>query len=216
MNRFKQGCLFVVFFLLSSTSHGADSLSAMIGIGTSSYTAHAPSGLSMDSGLRVILQSQKAFEFANLFLTTHLNYSSGSGNTEYQFTSGGVNYTASNVNFDMDNIGVGIGLKIMVIPDGPFQPYAEVGLTGGYFQFTYDGNLANQVSPNITGFKTVEGLLQFGYYGELGFDIPFQTTMGIRLAYQIAANGTNGMDSLNGNTVSYADSTFYGGWFFQF
>jgi len=92
----------------------------------------------------------------------------------------------------------------------------EGGGSSGYMQISYDGSLRTPaVVAAGSDYKTLENILEFGYYAELGLELQFASSWGARLAYHYMNSSTRNVQTLNNQTVTYSGNIYYGGFFWS-
>ena len=189
-------------------------LSGYLGFGVAEFTVLNPSmNFRMDQGTYVYLAGDKQIGKTGLFITFSLNYMDTSGQSFYNYTTlGGTQYVhdtavTSEIDFDSENIQLGLGLKFKIFPTSFFRPYGEAGGLFGYHTITYNP-LPNEITPNDGGFKDKDGLTGFGYYAEAGVEVDFSDLWGIRAGVRYQITETRPFETLANEKVKYEVRAF--------
>lgn len=82
---------------------------------------------------------------------------------------------------------------------------------GGYFQIAYDETLR---IPSVTSrggdYKTIDGVLDFGFYGEIGLDFVLSSNFGLRISDHYGQSTTRPIETLNKRELNYTANSIVG------
>jgi len=218
--KFKLVFLVTIFTLASGSALGDENRSRFdgsLGAGYEQFSVTNPAaGFNVNSATSYNIQGEKPFGNSPLYLTSGLTYVRTSGNLNYNYTSPTTSYTASNVNYLSDDFRLALGLRIKFFNAQVIRPYIEGGGVAGYLQISYDNSLRTPaVVAAGNDFKTLENVLEFGYYAEGGLEFQTGANWGFRLAYNYLSCTTRNIMTLSNQSVSYIGSTYYGGIFWD-
>ncbi len=175
-----------------------------------------PSGFKINNGTTFAVQGEKPFGESPFFLTSGLTYVRTSGNLNYYYVSPTATYSATNVNFLEDDFRLNLGLRLKLFNSEQIRPYIEGGGVAGYLQLSYDSSLRTPaVVAAGSDFKTLENILEFGYYAEAGLELQTGKSWGIRLSYNYLNCTTRNILTFNNQTISYIGSSYNGALFWN-
>ncbi len=202
---------------LSQANEGRSRFDGTLAGGFEQFSITSPtSGFQINNGTTFKFQGEKPFGNSPLYLTSGVSYLRTTGDLNYNYTSPTATYTASNVNYLADDFRLDIGLRVKFFNTEVIRPYIEGGGVAGYLQISYDSSLRTPaVIAAGNDYKTLEDVLEFGYYAEGGFELQTGTNWGVRIAYNYLNCTTRNILTLKNQNVSYTGSTYYGGIFWD-
>jgi opacity protein-like surface antigen len=185
--------------------------------GFSQFSVLSPSpDISMNNGTEFSLQAEKPFGLSPFYLVVSANYIKASGLLNYNYVSPTATYVASNVNYSSSDYSLDFGLRLKFFDSHHIRPYMEAGGSAGYLQVSYDSSLRTPaVVAAGTDYKTLENVLEFGYYGEAGLEIQFSSNWGVRAAYHYMNTTTRNVQTLKNQSIIYTGNIYYGGLFWS-
>jgi hypothetical protein len=218
--KFKFSFLVTIFALtstLAQANEGHARFDGTLGAGLEQFSVTNPgSGFQITNGTSFKVQGEKPFGNSPFYLTSGISYIQSSGSLNYNYTSPTATYVANNVNFVADDFRLDIGLRIKFFNAEVIRPYIEGGGMAGYLQLSYDASLRTPaVLAAGTDYKTLENVLEFGYYAEAGLELQTGTNWGFRVAYNYLNCTTRNILTFKSQNVSYTGSTYYGGIFWN-
>lgn len=212
--------LFSSYFLFTSSVQAQsmkfkpDGINGSAGVGFVTWNVLEPStsNVRFDQGTFAAIAGEKGFNFFNLYLNLSLAYMTGTGQTNYDYTtlSGAEHYVGSDVNFKADLFQAGLGLKWKIIDGYWFRPYVEAGGTGGYFTIKYSDLSAKSTVTSVgNNYKKDDSLLDFGRYAEGGVEITFSDAFGVRAGARFSESRTKKFKTLNDSEIKYKSDIYY-------
>jgi len=188
-------------------------ISGWAGAGFGNFTVKLPeSGYKLDRAQFVALGGEKGFNALNLYLTFGFNYLSTTGQSQYSYeTLSGESYSATDVNFRSELFQASLGLKLKLIDQGWFKPYAEGGGMFGYYNMKYNFNSTQQASLDSTGsnYKKEDAIMDMGHYFEGGLEILFSDSFGLKAAARLIRGDTKEVDTLGKAKIRYEAEIYY-------
>lgn len=186
-------------------------MAGYMGFGVAEFSILSPSTrFRMDQGTYLYLAGEKQIGLTGLFITISMNYMKTTGQSFYNYTTlGGTNYqdTGPEINFDSQNMQLGLGLKFKIFPTSFFRPYGEGGGLFGYHTIDYKAS-PNDFTVTDGGHKSKDGLTGFGYYAEAGVEIDFSEVWGIRAGARYQITETRPFVTLANEKVKYEVRAF--------
>lgn len=211
------------FFQISDSakaSEGSDHrlLTGSLSGGSANFNVLAPTNsVTMNPGFELSLEGEKGFGFLHLFLVGMIDYTKLTGSLNYNYASPTANYSASNINYSLDDIRGGFGVRLKIIEESPVRPYVEAGALGGYLQISYDNSLR---TPGVLAagndFKTIEGVIDFGTYAEAGFEIDFSSIWGLKIADRYWDSSTRPLQTVGNQSIHYWTNMYMFGLYSHF
>jgi len=207
----------IALFIIPSLGSAAGNHSRLAvgaGFGGAQLTTIGPSNdIRLGSGAYFNVEAEKPFGSLPVYFEAGLQYTHASGSANYSYLSStNINYVQNNVNVALDDFGFNVGIRLKIFDNSAFRPYIEAGGDAGYFQLTYDSSLRSAAITSLgNDFKTIDGALDFGFYGEGGFEVDLTETFSLRAGYRYINNSTRAVDTLRKQQVTYTNGIIYGG-----
>ena len=96
-------------------------------------------------------------------------------------------------------------MKLKFFPTTWFRPFVEAGGLFGYHTISYenDGTITPAGGATAGGEKLEDGLIGYGYYGEVGLEVDFNDYWGIRVSGRYQITETRNFETLGDSKVKY-------------
>ncbi len=185
-------------------------MAGSINLGTAQFNALNPSSdFKMNNGIFLSLDGEKPFSYLGLYLEAGISYLKTSGQANYYFTSTTANYSATNVDFNAEEVQGSFGIRVKFLEHLSLHPYLGCGISGGYFQVTY-GNGLQTAKVLATGedYKTYDGVLDFSTYGEVGAELELSNSYGIRVLDRYSEGNTRPLETLRKQPLRFSANAY--------
>lgn len=186
-----------------------------IGFGLTEYSVLSPNkDFKLDDGIYTSVSGEAPLNFLGLFVTIGLNYMQTSGQTNYDYRTLSEHYAVQDISFDSSTFQVSLGFKFKPIK-AILSPYVEGGGLLGYQTIEYK-NRTTELRAIGSNYKTKDGLMETGYYGDAGLEVNFSERFGVKAGYKYIKTESRPFSTLADNKVKYDARVFHFGVTTQF
>ncbi len=202
-------------FPQSVTEFAPDGINGYAGVGFATFDVRSPDSfdIKIDQATYFYIGGEKGFDFMNLYLTISFQYmdTNGQSNYYYESVSGDTVWEDNDVDFHATLFQAGLGLKLKLIDGYWFRPYVEFGGLGGYFQLNYttDADEIERTQGTDDDPKLKDSLLDFGRYLEVGIEIAFSDSWGVKPAARFIQSETKKLETLDDRTLIYHGNVYF-------
>lgn len=198
----------------SSGGSGGIGLTGSVGIGFADFTTLTPAAdHKLDRGTYVNTSIERGFDVMHLYLTLGFNYMDAKGVANYSYTnlSSSHSYSLTDISFGAKTYELALGLKLKLIDDYWFRPYAEGGGLGSYNEVSYSYSAANLTTLNGIGndYKTKDVIMGSGYYYEGGVELMFTDKFGVKLSARQTIVQTKKLETLGDRVLRLRAESYY-------
>lgn len=173
-----------------------------IGFGLTEYSVLSPkSDFKLDDGIFTSISGEAPLNFLGLFVTIGLNYMQTSGQTNYDYRTLSEHYAVDDISFDASTYQISLGFKFKPIR-GILSPYVEGGGLMGYQTIEYK-NRRTELNAIGSNYKTKDGLMETGYYGDAGLEVTFSERFGVKAGYKYIKTESRPFVTLGDQKVKY-------------